>query len=201
MDCSTPGFPVLHSSPWVCSDSFPLSWWSHPTISSLVAPYSSCPQCSPASRSFPISWFFILGGQSIGASASASVLSMNIHVWFPLRLTGLISLLSKWLSRVFSSTTVWKHQFFGAQLSLWSSPHIPTWLLGKTIALTLWTFVSTVMSLLFNMLSSFVIAFLPRSKCLLILWLQSLSTVILEPKKIKPITISTFSPSICHEVM
>ena len=149
MDCSRPGFPVLHCSPWVCSDSCPLSWWCHPSISSLVAPCSSCPQSFPASRSFPVNWFFILGGLSIGGSASASVLSMNIHVWFPLRLTGLISLLSKGFSRVFSSTIAWKHQFFGAQLSLWSSPHIPTWLLEKTIALTIWIFVSKVMSLIF----------------------------------------------------
>ena len=107
-------------------------------------------------------------------------------------------LIDNWM---FSSTTIWKHQFFSTRPSLWSSSHICTWLLGKTIALTIWTFVGKVMSLLFNMLSMFVIAFLPRSKCLLILWLQSLNTVILEPKKIKSATVSTFSLSICHEIM
>ena len=97
-------------------------------------------------------------------------------------------------SRVFSNTRVQKHHFFGTQLSLWSNSHIHTWLLKKTIALTRWTFVSKVMSLLFNMLSRFVIAFLPRSKLFLISWLQSLSTMILEPKKIKSVTVFTFSP-------
>ena len=128
--------------------------------------------------------FFISGGQSIGVSASALILPVNIQDWFPLGWTGWISLQSKGLSRVFSNTTVQKHQFFSAQLSLWSKSHIHIWLLKKTIALTGWTFVGKVMSLLFNMLSKFVIAFLPRSKCLLISWLQSPSAVILEPKKI-----------------
>ena len=126
---------------------------------------------------------------------------MNIQDWFPLCLTGLISLQSKGLSRVFSSTTTQKHQFFTSQPSLWSNSYIHIWLLGKTIALTIWTFVGKVKSLLFNSLSRFVIAFLPRSKCLLILWLQSLSAVILEPKKRKSVTASTFFPSIYHEVM
>ena len=107
------GFPVLHCSPRVCSDSYPLSWWCHPTISSSVAPFSSCPQSFPASRFLRMSWLFALGGESIAASASASVLPLNIQNWFPLGLTGLISLLSKGLLRVFSSTTVQKHQFFG----------------------------------------------------------------------------------------
>ena len=118
-----------------------------------------------------------------------------------LGLTGLISLLSKGLSRVFSSTTIRKHQFFGTQLSLWSNSHIHTQLLEKTIALIRWTYVGRVMSLLLNTLFSFVIAFLPRSKCLLILWLQAPSAVILEPKKIKSVTASIFPPFICHEVM
>ena len=96
--------PLL--SPRVCSNSCPLSRWCHPTISSSVAPFSSCPQCFPASGFFPRSWLFSLGGQSIGASAS--VLSMNIQDWYPFRLTGLISLLSKGLSRVLSGTTVGK---------------------------------------------------------------------------------------------
>ena len=105
--------PGVHPNP--C----PLSWWCHPTISSSSAvPYSSCPQSFPASGSFPMSRLFASGGQSIRAPASASVLPVNIEGWFPLGLTGLMSLQSKGLSRVFSSTTVWKHQFFGAQSSL-----------------------------------------------------------------------------------
>ena len=103
---------------------------------------------------------------------------------------------AKGLSRVFSNTTVQKHQFFGTQLS--SHPYMTT---RKTIALTRQTFVGKVMSLFFNMLSRLDMTFLPRSKCLLISWLQSTSTVILEPKKIKSVTVSTLSLSICHEVM
>ena len=101
----------------VCSNSSPLSWWHHPTISSSVIPFSSLPQSFPASESFPVSQFFASGGQSIRASASASVLQMNIHGWFPLEWTGLVSLQSKGLWRVFSNTTVQKHQFFSALLS------------------------------------------------------------------------------------
>ena len=111
----------------VCSNSCPLSWWCHPTISSCVTPFSSCPQSFPASESFLVSQLFAPCGQSIGTTASASVLLMNIQGWFPLGLTGLISFLSKTLSRVFSSTTVWKHQFFGDEPSLWSHSHIHTW--------------------------------------------------------------------------
>ena len=113
--------PCPSLSPWVCpslSPSGPLSWGCHLTISSSVTPFSSFPQSFPASVSFPRSWLFTSGGQSIGVSASASVLPMNIQGWFPLGLTGLISLLSKELSSVFSNTTVQKHQFFGAQPSL-----------------------------------------------------------------------------------
>ena len=109
-------------SPRVCLNSCPLSLLCHPTISSSVAPFSSCSQSFPA----PMSQLFISGGQSIGASASASVLPMNIQDYFPLGLTGLISLLSKGLSRVFSSTIVRQHQFFSVQLSLWSNSHICT---------------------------------------------------------------------------
>ena len=187
--------------PRVCSNSCPLSQWCHPTISSSVAPLSYCPQSFPASGSFPMNPLFTSDGQSTGASVSASVLPMNIQGWFPLGLTGLISLLSKGLSRVFSSMTVWKHQFFSAQPSLWSNPSNPYMTTGKTIALTIETLVSKVMSLLFNMLSRFVTIFLPRGKHLLISRLQSPSTVILEPKKIKSVTVSIFSPSICHKVM
>ena len=116
--------PCLASSPKVCSNSCPLSQWYHPTISSSVIPFFSCLQSFPASGSFPVSQFFTPGGQSIGVSASALVLQMIIQGWFPLRLTGLISLLSKGLSRVFSSTTVRKQQFFGTQPSLWSNSHM-----------------------------------------------------------------------------
>ena len=146
-----------------------------------------------------MSQFFASGGQSIGVSASASVLPMNIQDRFPLGLTGWISLQSKGLSRVFSNTTVQKHQFFRAFFMVQLSHSYMT--TEKTIALTRWTFVDKIMSLLFNMLSRVIIAFLPRSKCLLISWLQSPSAVILEAPKIKSLTVSTASPSISHEVM
>ena len=124
-----PRLPCPSLSPGVCSNLCPLSQWCYPTISSSVVPFSSGLQSFPASGSFPMSHFFILGGQSIGVSASAT--AVNIQDWFPLGLTGLISVLFKGLSRVFSSTTVWKHQFFSTQLSLWSNSHIHTWLLDK----------------------------------------------------------------------
>ena len=144
-----------------------------------------------------MSQLFLSGGQSIGVSASASVLPMNSQDW-SLRCTSWISLLCRGLSRVFSNTTsskasiLWHSAFFTAQLS---HPYMIT---RKTIALTRWTFFGKVMSLLFNMLSRLVITFLPRSKHLLISWLQSPSAVILEPRKIKSATVF---PSICHEVM
>ena len=119
----------------------------------------------------------------------------------PLGWIGWIILQSMGLSRVFSNTTVQKHQFFSVQLSLWPNSHIHTWLLEKSLLLTLQTFVGKVMTLLFNMLMRLVITFLPRSKQLLIFWLQSPSAVILEHKKIKSVTVSIVSPSICHEVM
>ena len=112
-------------------NSCPSSWWCHPTILSSVVPFSSCLQSVPASGSFLMSWLFESGGQSIGVSASTSVLPMNIQDWLPLGCTGLIALLFKGPSRVFSNTTVQKHQFFSAQLSLWSNSHIHTWLLEK----------------------------------------------------------------------
>ena len=114
-----------------CSNSCPLSQWCHPTISSSVFPFFSHLQSFQASGSFPVSWFFASGGQSIGASASVSVLPMNIQDWFPLGLTGLISLQSKGLSRVFSSTTVQKHQVFSAQSSLCADLNWKIMLLGK----------------------------------------------------------------------
>ena len=109
--------PCPSPTPGTCSNSCPSSWWYDWTISSSVVPFSSCLQFFPASGSFPRSQFFASGGQSIGTSDSASVLPMNIQGWFPLGLTGWISLQSKWLSRVFSSTTVQKHQFFGTHLN------------------------------------------------------------------------------------
>ena len=112
MDCSTPGFPVHHQLLDYYSNSCPSSWWCHPTISSSVVPFSSHLQSFPASGSLSRSQFFTLGGQSIGASTSASVLPANIQDWFSLGLTGWISLQSKGLSRVFSHITVQKHLFF-----------------------------------------------------------------------------------------
>ena len=142
--------PCPPLSPRVYSDSCSLSQWCHPTISSSIAPFSSCAQFSPASVSFPMSQLFASSSQSIRTSASISVFPMNIPGWFPLGLTGLISLLSKGLSRVFSSTTVRKHQFFSTQPFLWSNSHIPYMTTGKIRALTRWTFVGKVISLLFN---------------------------------------------------
>ena len=111
--------PCPSSTPRVCSNSDPSSQWCHLTISSSAVPFSSCFQYFPASGTLPMNQLFTSGGQSIGVSASALVLAMNIQSWFPLGLTGLITLLSKGLSRVFSNTTVQKHQFFSTQLSLW----------------------------------------------------------------------------------
>ena len=142
--------PCPSPTPRVYSNSCSSSWWCHPAISSSVVPFSSCLQYFPASGSFPMSQLFPSGGQSIGVSASASVLPMNTQDWFPLGWTGWISLQSKGLSRVFSNTTVQKHQplwgsaFFIVQLSYL---YMTT---GKTIALTRQTFVDKVMSLLFQ---------------------------------------------------
>ena len=124
--------PCLSLSPRVCSNSCPLSRWCHPTISSSLIPFSSCLLCFPESGSFPMSWLFASGVQSIGVSAS--VLPMNMQGWFPLGLTDLISLLSKW--QVFSSTTVWNHQFFSTAFFMvqLAHPYITT---GKTKALTI----------------------------------------------------------------
>ena len=175
--------PCPSPSPRACLNSCPWSRWCHPTVSSSVVPFSSCLPSFPASGSFLMNWLFPSGGQSVGASASASVLPMNIQDWFSLELTGLFSLQSKGLSRVFSNTTVskasilWCSAFFMVQLSY---SYLTT---GKTIAWTTWTFVCQVMSLLFNTLSRFFIAFLPRSKHLLISWLHSPSAMILEHKK------------------
>ena len=115
----------------VYPNSCPLSWWCYPIIPSSVIPFFSRLQSFPASGSFPMSQFFASGGQSIGASASASVLPVNSQGWSPLRLTGLISMLSKGLAGVFSSTTVWRHRFFGILPSLQSRSHNCTWPLGR----------------------------------------------------------------------
>ena len=118
--------PCPSPTPGVYPNPCPLSRWCHPTISSSsVVPFSFCHQSFPASGSLTMGWLFASGGQNIGASASASVLPMNIQDWFPLGFTGWISLQSKGLSRVFSNATVWRHQFFGA------NSHIHTWLLEK----------------------------------------------------------------------
>ena len=169
--------PCPSPTPGVYSDSWPSSRWCHPTISSSVIPFSSCPQSLPASGSFPVSQLFAWGSLSTGFSASASVLPMNTQDWFPL---GWISLQSKGLSRVLqhhsSKASVFRcSAFFTVRLS---HPYMTS---GKTIALTRWTFVGKIISLLFNILSRWVIMFLPRSKHLLISWLQSPSAVILEP--------------------
>ena len=148
------------------SNSCPLSWWCHPTISSSVIPFSSCLQSFPASGSFQMSQFFASCDQSIGVLASASVLPMNIQNWFPLGWTGL-TLQSKGLRSLLQhhsskASIIQCSAFFLVYLS---HPYMTT---GKTIALTRWTFVGKVMSLLLNMLSLLVITFLPRSKHLLI---------------------------------
>ena len=193
MNCSTPGLTVPHCLPKFAqvhvhciSDAIQPS---HPLMSSSPSALSLSQHQHPTSQLF--------ASDDQNTWASASILPVSIQGWFPLRLTGLISLLSKGLSGVFSSTTVWSHQFFVFMVQV-SQLYVTT---GKTIALTIRSFVGRVISLLFNTLSRFVIAFLPRNKHLLISWLQSPSTVILEPKKKKCITTSTFSPSICHEVM
>ena len=123
--------PCPSPTPRVYANSCPLSWWCHPAISSSVIPFFSCLQSFPAPGSFLMSRLFVSDVPRIGASASASVHPMTIQDWFPLGLTGLISLQSKGLSRVFSNTTAQKHQILGAQLSLQSSSHIHTWLVEK----------------------------------------------------------------------
>ena len=123
--------PCPSPTPGVYSNPCPSGRWCHPTISSSVIPFSSCPQSLPASGPFPMSQLFTWGGQSTGVSTSASVLPMNTQDWSPLGWTGWISLQSKGLSRVFSNTTVQKHQLFGAQLSSQSNSHIHTWPLEK----------------------------------------------------------------------
>ena len=146
-------FPCPPLSPGVCSDPCPLSWWCYLTVPFSATPFSFCLHSFPASGSFPVSWLFPLSGQSKGALVSASVLPMNLQGWFPLGLTGLISLQSRGLSRIFSRT-IWKHQFFSAQLSLWSNSHIRKNVRKKTY---LW---------LYATLSAKCVAFLVCCLCL-----------------------------------
>ena len=168
MDCSILGFPVLQNPPRFtqthvrCADDAIQP--SHPLSPPLLPP-----SVSPSIRIFSMCWLFTPGGPGIGASASVSVLPMNSQGWFPLGWTDLI-LLCKRLSKVFSSTTFWKHLWCSALLMVQlSHPYMTT---GKTMSLTIWTFIGKVMSLLFNILPRFAIAFLPRRKYLLISWLQ-----------------------------
>ena len=131
MDCSTPGLPVHHQLLGL-TQTHVRRQWCHPTVSSSVIPFSFCLQSFPAAGSFPMSWLFASGSQSTEVSASALVLPMNTQDWSPLGWAGWITLQSKGLSRVFSSATVWKHQFFSTQPSLWSNSHLQTRLLEKT---------------------------------------------------------------------
>ena len=194
--------PCPSPTPEVYSNPCPLS---HP-LSHGDAVQPCHPLSSPSPPALNLSqhqglfqWvLFTSSGQSIGASASTSVLPVNTQDWSPLGWTGWISLLFKGLSRVFSNTTVQKHQFFRCSAFFTVQLSHPYMTTGKTIALIRWTFVGKVIFLLFNMLSRFVISFLPRSRHLLISWLQSPSALILEPPKIKSTTVS---PSICHEVV
>ena len=179
MDCSTQGLPVHHQLPELAQTH--VHWVSDAIQPSHPLSSPSPPACNLSQhQGFPVIQFFTSGGQSIGISASVSVLPMNIQDWSPLGWTCWIFLQSKGLSRVFSKTTVQNHQFFSAQLTLISnsqSDYFPV-TTGKTTALPRWTFVGKVMSLLFNILSRFVVAFLPRKKHLLISWLKSSSAVV-----------------------
>ena len=155
--------PCSSPTPRVHRNSCPSNQWCHPSISSSVILFSSCPQSLPTSESLPMSQLFTWGGWSTGVSALASFLPKKSQGWSPSEWTGWISLQSKGLSRVFSNTTVQRHQFFSAQPSSQSNSQWSYMTTGKTIALTRHTFVGKVMSLLLNMLSRLVITFLPRS--------------------------------------
>ena len=173
---------------------------------SSATSFSSCSQSSWVQESFPMSQLFASGGQSIGDLALTSVFPINSQGCFPFGLTGLIPLLSKELSRAFSITPQFKSIHSSALGLLYVQVSHPCMITVKTITLTIWTFADKMLSLFFfffffNTLFRFVTAFLSRCKCVLISWLQSPFTVILEVRKIKSVTISTFTPSICHEVM
>ena len=200
MDCSMSSFPVRHQLP-------ELAQTHVHQVGNAIQPTHPLSSPSPPALNLSQHQGLFQWVSSLHQVAKALELQHQSFQWIFRTdflwdwLVGWISLLSKGPLRVFSSTTVQKHKFSNAQLSVWSNSHIHTWLLKKTVALTIQTFVSRVMSLLFNMLSKFVIAFLPRRKRLLISWLQPPSAVILEPQKIKSDTVSFVSPSIYHEVM
>ena len=196
VDCSMPGFHIMHYL-LEFAQTHILSQWL--AISFSVAPLLLLLSIFPRIRVFsnelalhirwPKYWSF-----SFSTSPSNSgLISIRIDWFYPPAVQGTLKSLLR--------TTVWKHQFFGPWPSLWFNSHLCTWLLKKTTALTIWTFVSKMTPQLFKIPPGFVIAFLRRSKCLLISWPQSLSTVILEPKKIKSVTVSIASPTIYHEVM
>ena len=195
------GPPCPSPTPGVYPNPCPSSWWWHPAISSSVVPFSSCPQSFPASGSFPMSQLFAIRWPKYW-SFSFNISPSNEH-------PGLISFRMDWSDLLAVQGTLKNLvQYHSSKASLLqhsafftiqrSHPYMTT---EKTIALTRWTCVGKIMSLLLNMLSRLVINFLPRSKRLFISWLQSLSAVILEPKKIKSDTVSTVSPSISHEAM
>ena len=191
--------PCLLPSPGVCPSSCPLNQWCYPTISSSVVPFSSRLQSFPASGSFLRSQFFSSSGQSW--SFSFSIRTSNEYsglISFRMNLLAVQRTLKSLLQHHNSNTSI--HQYLALFMVQLLHVYMTTGK-KKIIALTIWTFVGKVMSLIFNMLSRFVEAFLSRSNCLLILWLQSPSAVILDPKKIKSVTVSTFSPLICHEMM
>ena len=189
MNCSMPGFPVLHYLPEFVKLVFIESVMPSNCFI-LCCPLLLLPSVFPSIKIFSMSWLFASGGQSIGASASASVLPMNSQDWFPLGLTSLISLLSKGLSRVFSSTSI-----ISLAPSLLYGLYVQGYWKNHSFDYTSLCQQSD------TMLSRCVMAFLPRSRRLLISCLQSPSAVILEPRKVKSVTIATSPPSICHEVM
>ena len=201
MDCSMPGFPVLHQL-------LELAQTHVHRVGDTIQ--LSHPLSSPYPPALSLSHIRVFSNESVPHIRWPQYWSYSFSVSPSSEYSGMISFRIDWFAllevqgilRVFSNTTVQKHQFFDAQHSLWSNFHIhPYMTTGKTITLTRWPFVDKVMSLLFNTLSRFVIAFLPWSKHLLISWQQSPSTVILEPTKIKTVTVSIVSPSICHEVI
>ena len=197
MHCSTARLPCPSPSPEVCPNACSLHQWCHPAISSSDILFSFCPQSFPGSGTFPLSQLFTSDDQNTGVSASASALPMSIQDWFHWRSTSWSPCCPR-DSQEYSPAP----QFTGTN----SSMLVPLYGPVLTTVHDHWEehshdytdFVGTVIPLLFNTLSRFVIVFLPRSNRLLLSWLQSPSAVILEPKKRKPVTTSTFFPSICH---
>ena len=192
--------PCPSSSPEVCPSSCPLHRWCHPASHSLT-PSSSALNLFPASGTFLMSQLFASVDQNTGASASALVLPKCIQGWFPLRLTGLISLLSKGLSGVFSSTTVRRHQLFDVLPSLQSSSHNHAWPLGRPQPWLYRPFVGRVICLLFNTLSRFVIIFLPRSNHLLIFMVAVTICSDFRARKEEICHYFHLSPSLYHDIM